>query len=203
MSKIETSNVKKQRLETWKKKKEKIETDYKFVGGHEGEKGTTAITLELKKDLTPEEAFSTTRAGMQASMGTAGDWGRIQFAQLLTALKIEGVSNEEIANAAHELLLELAPSDPIEGMLCTRLIILQAQANKFLAATNSPYTETVNTNINRASKLTRLYNETLDSLVRYRRKGEQRININHNYVNIKDGQTIVGDVLASGDKEKK
>ena len=57
--------------------------------------------------------------------------------------------------------------------------------------------EQVDSCINRSSKLTRLYNETLEALMRYRRKGEQKVIVQH--VNVNDGgRAIVGNFDASG-----
>jgi hypothetical protein len=64
--------------------------------------------------------------------------------------------------------------------------------------------------LNRAIKLGRLYNETLEALNRYRRKGEQRVTVQHHHnqqVNVSDGgkAVVTGQMTGggSGDKDKK
>ncbi len=55
--------------------------------------------------------------------------------------------------------------------------------------------EQVDSFINRSTKLTRLYNETVDTLSRYRRKGEQKVVVQHVNVN-QGGQAMVGNFQA-------
>ena len=56
----------------------------------------------------------------------------------------------------------------------------------------------IDTNVNRSTKLFRLYNETLETLMRYRRKGEQRGIVQH--VNVENGGKAIvgGNVIAGG-----
>lgn len=62
-------------------------------------------------------------------------------------------------------------------------------------------TQGIDININRFTKLIRLYNETLEALMKYRRRGEQKVVVTHQHVQINDnGQAIVGSVLNSGGK---
>lgn len=71
----------------------------------------------------------------------------------------------------------MKPSDEIEGMLITRLIALHFQITKFIKCLNlqNLTTEQVDSLIDRTNKLTRLYNEMVDTLTRYKRKGEQKV----------------------------
>jgi hypothetical protein len=63
-------------------------------------------------------------------------------------------------------------------------------------------TDGIDLNINRATKLMRLYNETLDCLNRHRRKGEQKVTVQHVNVN-NGGQAVIGDVNTRGRDSKK
>ena len=62
-------------------------------------------------------------------------------------------------------------------MLITRLIALHFQITKFIKCLNlqNLTTEQVDSLIDRTNKLTRLYNEMVDTLTRYKRKGEQKV----------------------------
>ena len=105
-------------------------------------------------------------------------------------------------NAILDTLYAMKPNDEIEGMLITRLIALHFQITKQMQALNlnglTP--EQVDSLINRSTKLTRLYNETVDTLSRYRRKGEQKVVVQHVNVN-NGGQAMVGN-FQSGVGEK-
>ena len=92
----------------------------------------------------------------------------------------------------------LKPQDEIEGMLVSRLIALHFQSMKSLSCSGATQSEQeVDIYINRATKLSRLYNETLEALMRYRRKGEQKVVVQH--VNVNDGgKAIVGNFQAGG-----
>jgi hypothetical protein len=102
-----------------------------------------------------------------------------------------------IANA----LNALRPQDEFEGMLISRLVALHFQIMKFMKTTilENQTTQGVDLNVNRVAKLTRLYNESFETLMRYRRKGEQRVIVQH--VNVEGGaQAIVnnGNMVGGG-----
>jgi hypothetical protein len=107
--------------------------------------------------------------------------------------------SERIFHAILDALHSLKPSDEIEGMLITRLIALhfQIQKHMIILSSQSLTVEQVDSCINRSTKLTRLYNETLEALMRYRRKGEQKVIVQH--VNVNDGgRAIVGNFEGGG-----
>lgn len=106
---------------------------------------------------------------------------------------------ENLYNSITNLMNSLKPQDEIEGMLISRLAALHFQSIHYLgyAASNTSTPEGRDININRSTKLSRLYNETLETLMRYRRKGEQKVVVQH--VNVNDGgRAIVGNVLNGG-----
>ena len=117
---------------------------------------------------------------------------------------MEKKESEKIFHAILDGLHSLKPSDEIEGMLVTRLIALHFQINKYMIFLSSLglTVEQVDSCINRSAKLTRLYNETLETLMRYRRKGEQKFLVQH--VNVNDGgRAIVGNFETGGGVETK
>jgi len=82
---------------------------------------------------------------------------------------------------------ELAPQDLVEGMLATRFWALHTKGMSLLAGSEC--------NINLAMKLLRLSSETLDTLLKWRRRGEQRVVVSH--LNVSDG-AVVGNIVAGG-----
>ena len=94
-----------------------------------------------------------------------------------------------------QAMQEMAPQDLIEGMLCSQIISLNAQGMRYLARAESDgnllcHTEAA---VNMAIKLLRLKNETIEALTRYRRKGEQKVVVQH--INVTDdARAIIGDL---------
>jgi hypothetical protein len=105
-----------------------------------------------------------------------------------------------VADALHAL----KPQDEFEGMLITRLIALHFQYMNYLSSSidNDTSSEVREMHLNRATKLMRLYNETLETLMRYRRKGTQQVVVQHVHVE-QGGQAIVGNVQAGGGESNK
>lgn len=103
-------------------------------------------------------------------------------------------------NAVLDALYAMKPQDEVEGMLITRLISLHFQSMNYLAisSNNNLSPQGRDTNINRSTKLFRLYNETLEALMRYRRKGEQKVLVQH--VNVGQGgqAAFVGEIHNGG-----
>ena len=96
----------------------------------------------------------------------------------------------------------LKPQDEVEGMLISRLIALHSQGIYYLAcaANNSNSSKGMDISINRSTKIFRLYNETLEALTRYRRRGEQRVTVTHQHVSVGDGgkAVVTGSMVAGG-----
>jgi hypothetical protein len=105
-------------------------------------------------------------------------------------------------NIAAQFLSELQPKDATEAMLCSQLIALHAQAMEYLRrAEKAELLHFQDSCMNNASKLLRLHHATLEALMRYRRKGEQKVVVQHQYVQVNDGgQAIVGSHLMPGSK---
>lgn len=106
---------------------------------------------------------------------------------------------EEVLNAILDTLHSLKPSDEIEGMLITRLISINFLISNSmnLSVIENQSIDGQELYINRYSKLMRLFNETLETLMRYKRKGEQKVIVQH--VNVNDGgRAVVGNFEAGG-----
>lgn len=97
-----------------------------------------------------------------------------------------------------ELLQEMKPQNPIEGMLCAQAAVLHFQGMQCLgSAKEAEWRLHIESNFNLAVKLLRLQHETLETLMKYRRKGEQRVVVQH--VNVNDGgKAMVGNFQTGG-----
>ena len=99
-------------------------------------------------------------------------------------------------NAVAQSMQALGPLDEYEGQLIAQLVVLHEHAMDWLG--RSQQTERVdfaNVYLNGASKLLARHHETLESLLKYRRKGEQRVHVEHVHVH-GGGQAIVGNVTS-------
>ncbi len=80
----------------------------------------------------------------------------------------------------------MKPQNAIEWMLCAQLALLHFQGMQHLGgAEKADWRQDIGFDLNAAIKLLRLQHETLEALMRYRRKGEQRVVVQH--VNVNDG----------------
>lgn len=108
--------------------------------------------------------------------------------------------SNEILNA----LNSFKPEDEFEGMLISRMIALHFQSMNFLrrAVLDDQTSEGTDLNVNRSTKLMRLYNETLETLMRYRRKGEQKVTVQH--INVENGGKAIvsGQMMTGGGQQK-
>ena len=84
-------------------------------------------------------------------------------------------------------MAEIAPKDLVESALATRFWALHTKGMQLLSGSQF--------NINLSLKLLRLASETLDTLLKWRRRGEQRVVVSH--VNLEAG-AVVGNLVAGG-----
>jgi hypothetical protein len=148
------------------------EDNPKFKTSTEGK--TVNLSMDFKnKNLTNEQK----REIQTKIISKATGINCHAFSELLISQAIDALVNPRgftsSANAISGALLDLNPRDAMEGMLCSRLIVLQNHIMNCLArAARSEQTEKkTDLNINRATKLTRAFNETLEAL-----KSEREIN---------------------------
>lgn len=151
-------------------------------------------------------------ANMYAITGSASnDYNTIFIQQTLNAI----ITSEDDQNAIQQkaeaissLLLSMNPADVYESMLCRRLLILDNQYVRYMImAKENQFIELKEKYINMASKLMMRYDQTLETLIRYRRKGEQKVNVTHTYVTVNDGGKAVvssqfNPKAGGGDKSK-
>ena len=89
----------------------------------------------------------------------------------------------------------ISPQDPLEGLLAVQMIGAHNLAMEFLkrAALQEQTEYGVDVNVNRATKLLRVFATQVEALKRYRSKGEQKVQVEHVHVS-HGGQAIVGSV---------
>lgn len=115
-----------------------------------------------------------------------------------SAYAIPGYDEEKQVKILCEFLNEMKPQNAIEGMLYAQLALLHFQGIQYLGgAEKAEWRQHIESNLNAATKLLRLQHETLEALMKYKRKGEQRVVVQH--VNVNDGgKAIVGHFQAGG-----
>lgn len=195
-----------ERIENWKKKRSKISCNFTYKQEEPTEDKTTKIIAEFKnKEATKEQETIEHLATTCAATGSASyEFGLMTLTSTMTGFftndSFGGVFDESfIANAVRDALLSMKPADEYEGMLCSRLLVLHNQYMNFMArvTNNNQTSQGIDLNINRATKLMRLYNETLEALNKYRRKGEQKVTVQH--VNVGNGgQAVVAGNFQQG-----
>lgn len=155
----------------------------------------------LMEDVTEQQKASLKSVTKFAATGASNSFYANHLLYLATTACFASHGNKSrkpedynnIENAVLGALTALNPQDEIEGMLCSRLVVLHDQymhyliSGKNLAYPDHGSFETADYFMNRATKLMRLYNETLEALNRHRRKGKQEVTVTHNHVNVNDG----------------
>jgi hypothetical protein len=191
-----------ERIKFWKERVKRETPCFKAKQNvTEDEKGAKIISI--MGDATSTEMLSQDLidATICAATGSANqDYALKLIGQTVSAFFMDAHENEaSIINKINGALLSLAPKDEIEGMLCSRLLVLHDQYMGFMSrvTTNVQTNAEIDLNINRATKLMRLWNETLDALSKHRRKGEQKVTVQHVNVN-NGGQAVVNGQLNQG-----
>ncbi len=115
---------------------------------------------------------------------------------------ISGGSAEKI-NQALSMLDELEPTGGGESMLAAQMVAIHGAAMTCLSRANlSGQTfEGRDLNLRHAERLTRIYAQHLETLLKNRRNGQQKVIVKHVHVN-EGGQAIVGNVSHGGQNEK-
>jgi hypothetical protein len=200
------TDVESDRIQRWKQNKAKNST---IICSKSKDPERASLSPECtNKDLNPQQQYELFQATMCSSVGS----GNVKYAQLANAQTYHAMFTNNIfdladtANITTDLLLSFEPQDTLEGMMYSRLIVLQNQFMNYMGRCTSPEQTSagVDMNINRATKLGRLFNETLDALNKHRRKGEQKVTVQH--VNVGNGgQAVVAGSFTpgGGDQGKK
>jgi predicted component of type VI protein secretion system len=143
-------------------------------------------------------------------MDLRGDWDRIILAAghstvsagLLTQAAILGSQGSKVDPAATDFVLgfvdAMAPSDPAETMLLAQMAATHQATLMFARRLNHVETIRQQDAAERAlNKLARTYAAQMDTLKRYRSKGQQTVRVERVTVE-EGGQAIVGNVETGG-----
>ncbi|HEV2916117.1 MAG TPA: hypothetical protein VGW78_00055 [Candidatus Babeliales bacterium] len=182
------------RVKQWREKqaKENIPITYEMQA-HDLEQDKVFLKSAVNKSRTTiEDEFALKESVLCAAFGTASSiYNNKMLNQTLNAQFMNKDEWAQKANGTIESLVAMNPKDVIEGHLCSRLTILVDQYNEYMRRTTFPNqpVEIIERYLNCATKLMRVYNETLESLNKHRRKGEQKVTVQ--YVNVNGGQAVV------------
>ncbi len=128
-----------------------------------------------------------------------GDYLYATIDETQTAEQLETRTNHILA-----ALADLKPEDGFEGMLIAQMVTIYTQAMACFKRSilNTKYPDALIKYQNQGIKLMRVYNQQLESLDKHRRKGKQKMTVEH--VNVHEGgQAIVGTVTQGGSDNEK
>lgn len=162
------------------------------------EETSDAIELVLEEDLNKQDCVDLVQANIMAATGstnfTVGINLLTNIGQALTGSNAKKTDKARTLNTIAHSMQVLEPQDEYEGQLVGQLIVLHDQAMDWLGkAKRTERVDFANIYLNGASKLLTRHHETLDTLLKYRRKGEQKVHVEHVHVH-GGGQAIVGNV---------
>jgi len=180
-----------QRIQHWQEKRVKNSASYDFIANKETKQVDPRF---LNKELTNEQQVMLHASTISAATGSACPaYGLQIFDMALRACFYRAEDIPSYAATTQNALLAFQPQDEIEGHLVTRLITLHDHYMQYMARARSAATQAViDSCINNATKLMRLYNETLQTLNKHRRGGEQRVVVQHQHINVHEGGQAVG-----------
>lgn len=116
------------------------------------------------------------------------------FNQVLNATHAGGNQpvQQEVVNAALAAVHGIAPRDTTEGLLAAQMVATHHAAMELLRRTNGADTiQRLEANGNMATKMLRTFAAQMEALKRYRSKGEQRVVVQHQHVNVTAEQAAV------------
>lgn len=183
-------------IDDWNLKslKERPMSRFEQVSNEKGEtKITQRITWRDENFLSKVQDYELFATEMYAATGSISpQFGNMLFEQTVNAVYETSFSNRiEAMNGVYTELIALKPRDSFESMLICRMIVLHNQSmHYFMIAAHTESIASQERNLNFATKLSRLYNESLETLNKYRRNGKQEVQVTHVHVN-DGGKAIV------------
>jgi len=168
---------------------------------------TKALTVKEPKSVKPiikavdgkinvevaAENYSTEQL-QKSLVGVSGDEAFNKLLNQAIASCNHGSSDDKL-NSIMPLLFDISPQDSIEGMLAAQMIATHNMAMEMVgrAMHAEQSVEGVEININRSTKLMRTFTSQIETLQKYRNKGQQTIQVQHVTVN-DGGQAVVGNI---------
>jgi len=148
------------------------------------------------------QAVAVDPADLPAATGSQDrNLGVLLVKQAVEALWLPGrmssADRQEAVNAAVAALKGLAPTDALEGMLATQMVATHNAALECLRRSqmDNQTFEGRDQNLKHATKLLATYARQVEALDKHRRRGEQKITVEHVTVNAL-GHAIVGNMGA-------
>jgi len=141
--------------------------------------------------------------GMFAAAGTRN--AKILYKRLReTMMALEKDPGAEAMNIALSSMAEIGPKDGIESMLAAQMVatheMAMIMARRSVAVENICEVESA---VNLTAKLNRSFTAQVETLQRYRTKGQQKIIVEHQQVTVESGgQAVIGDVHHGGGGKK-
>jgi hypothetical protein len=125
---------------------------------------------------------------LQQVFGTVSlDFAALMLGELSDAATIDrDTVDEKTANGILGALHGINPQDEVEAMLASQMVATHLAAMRCLRRAQAPGQtfEGRDMNLRHATKLSRTYTMQVESLKRYRSKGEQRVVVQHQHVNV-------------------
>ena len=119
--------------------------------------------------------------------------------QVLSAVWARSNEQAEVAQSVLATMQDIRPRDSLESMLVSQMLSVHSMAMRVshnaMLADQTAYG--IDTNVNRATKLMRVFTEQVAALQKYRSKGHQKVTVEHVHVH-PGGQAVVGDIHHQG-----
>src|SRR3954451_18624408 len=132
---------------------------------------------------------------LQQVFGTVStDFAGMMLGELADAVTFDrDTIDEKTLNGVLGALHGINPGDEVEGMLAAQMVATHLAAMECLrwARALGQTFEGRDMNLRHATKLSRTYTMQVESLKRYRSKGEQRVVVQHQHVNVTADQAAV------------
>lgn len=163
--------------------------------------------MSTKRRKEPRTVISRNAADLPGNLKPIGgsmsdDWNTILANQTVQALWTGHADEPTLSlqlDATVAALIGIGPKDELEGMIAAQLIASHNAAMECYrrAMMKDQTLEGWRETLNQANKLSRTHGALLESLNRYRGKGQQKVTVEHVHVH-SGGQAVVGVVTAPG-----
>ena len=160
----------------------------------------TANQNQIDRHLDPDGDVATHDASLLEMAGTKDpDLMCYLVGQAADAIQRTKKPQADILNKAVAALAGIGPRDELEGMLAVQMVAVHHLAMESMkrARQQNQSVEVATHHINGATKLLRTFTAQVETLNRYRGKGQQKVTVEHVHIN-KGGQAIVGAVNREG-----
>ena len=153
----------------------------------------------VRCDVKPPSSLAMTRS--TGCRNQSAGFGLLETAlHAFTCDAADYAALEKLGNRLMNLMAELQPQDALEAMLISQMVVVHEQAMNCIRMASSHKSSNADMHFslqNQGIKLMRLHSMQLEALDRHRRKGNQRMTIEHIHVS-GDGKAIIGN-LAKGE----